>query len=81
MTLKYDGKAYKDNESEPVTFNKIIIEVNSSDYMEEVRAFIVNQDTKQYFPASTYNVRFLAHQSELYKYIQSLELTGTVAGK
>ena len=71
--LKYDGKDFRNGEGDLVEYTKMIIEVNSSNYMEECRAFVLNGEK-----ASSYNVRFLAHQSELYKYVQSLELLNTV---
>ena len=72
--LKYNEKTFYNGDGETVTYRKMVLEVTSSGYMEEVKAFVSESDY-----STKHNVRFLAHQSELYKYIQSLDLLGTVA--
>lgn len=76
--LKYDGKTFTDADGDTVTYTKLIIEVNPSNYMDEVRAFVIKANSTGFKPESAYHVKFIAHQKALYKYIQELDLIGTV---
>lgn len=76
--LKYNGKTFTDGDGDTVTYTKLIIEVNSSNYMDEVRAFVIKENSTGFKPESAHHIKFLAHQKALYKYIQQLDLIGTV---
>lgn len=72
--LVIGGKKYKYKESTSasyVKFDKIIMPVGNSDSFEECTLYLVVPGSTSY--KSTYQVKFLAHQSELAEYIDSLE--------
>lgn len=72
--LVIGGEKYKYKEStsaKPVTFDKIVMPVGSSDSFEECTLYLINEDSTTY--KSTYQVKFLAHQSELADYIATLD--------
>ena len=76
--LKYNGKTFTDGDGDTVTYTKLIIEVNPSNYMDGTRAFVIKANSTGFKPESAYHIEFLAHQNALYKYIQELDLIGTV---
>jgi len=72
-TLKINGKVYKDTStmtSKTVKFDQIIMPLNNSKNFEQCTIYLVDSSTNR----SNYQVRFLAHQSDLYNYIASLDL-------
>lgn len=77
QTLKIGGKEYKhkaDLSGEYVTFDKIIMPLGSKDSFEECTLYLVQKgSTSSTTYKSKYRVKYLAHHSDLVKYIDSLE--------
>ncbi|MGN0961228.1 MAG: hypothetical protein ACI4PF_03410 [Christensenellales bacterium] len=70
-TLKIGGKEYRDTSalsSTLVTFDMIVMPIGSSDSFEECTIYLADRSTKN----TSYQVKFLAHQSDLAKYISEL---------
>lgn len=72
QTLMFNGKEYKNtNAKDPeksITFNKLVMPLsNDKDFQERV-VYVMDNGSN-----SSYQIKFLAHQSDLYNYIESLE--------
>ena len=71
-TLQINGQDYRHEtavSSTLVTFDMIVMPLNSSDSFEECTIYLADRESKN----TSYQVKFLAHQSELIEYINSLE--------
>ena len=71
--LKLDGVVYDDDDflsSTKVTYDMIVMTLGTSENFEECTLYLADSSTK----VSSYQVKFLAHQSELNNYITSLDL-------
>lgn len=68
QTLYWDGEPYTNSQAsdptKPVTYTKIIMPVTNSDKFEECIIYLADNDYK-----SSYQIKFLAHQGDLYEYI------------
>lgn len=77
QTLKIGGKEYKhkaDLSGDVVQFDKIIMPLGSKDSFEECTLYLVQKGTTSSTTyKSKYRVKYLAHHSDLVKYIDSLE--------
>lgn len=72
QTLMFNGKEYKNNNAKDpektITFNKLVMPLsNDKDFQERV-VYVMDNGSN-----SNYKIKFLAHQSDLYNYIESLE--------
>ena len=71
--LIFNGKEYKNplrpvDQDETITFTKIYMPLsNDSDFQERV-VYLTKGDNK-----SSYQIKFLAHQGDLYNFVQNLE--------
>lgn len=73
QTLKINGEEYKDEtafSSKSVKYNKMFMIINNSQSFEETVVYLTDNANK-----SSYQIKFLAHQSELYNYIKNLEFS------
>ena len=72
QVLKLDGETYEDELSAAgvVKYDMIVLSLNASDNYEECIAYLADTSTKK----SIYQVKFLAHQSELNDYVGSLDI-------
>ena len=71
-TLQINGQDYRHETSVSstlVTFDMIVMPLNSSDSFEECTIYLADRESKN----TSYQVKFLAHQSELIKYVSELE--------
>lgn len=68
QTLTINGEAYKTSSTdETVTYTELAMPIeNDNDFQERV-VYVLNSDG-----GSTYQIKFLAHQSDLYSYINGL---------
>lgn len=77
QTLTWDGKDYKNSQASdpnaPVKFRKIIIPVSNTAEFDVVTAYLTDTKNK-----SSYQIEFLAHQSELYQYLVNITWEYTV---
>lgn len=75
QTLELNGVVYKDDSSfsKEVKYNQIVLPVSNASEFEECTMYLVTDKTEG---KSSYQVKFLAHQSELYSYIESLNIAG-----
>ena len=77
QTLMWNGEAYKNDQAndpdKPVKFSKIFIPVSNTSEFDVVTAYLTGIDNK-----SSYQVKFLAHQSELYQYLTNITWEYTV---
>ena len=68
QTLLWEGEVYKNSQAKdpnaPITFRKLIIPVSNTDEFGVCTAYLVDKDNK-----SSYQIEFLAHQSEIYEYL------------
>lgn len=72
QTLVIDGEEYKDEtalSSKTVTYNKIYMPISNSDSYEECIVYLADSSNK-----SSYQIKFLAHQKEIYQYIINIDL-------
>lgn len=69
QTFEFDGKVYKDNDGNTVTYNHMYIEVKDTENLTETTAYLVNnnEDTD-----SNFKISFLAKQAELFDYLANL---------
>lgn len=69
--LYFDGEVYKNSQAKdpdaPVTFRKIFIPISNTEEFETCTAYLTGSDN-----ISSYQITFLAHQSEIYQYMISL---------
>ena len=71
--INHNGKEYKNplrpvDQDETITFTKIYMPLsNDSDFQERV-VYLTKGDNK-----SSYQIKFLAHQGDLYNFVQNLE--------
>lgn len=73
QTLMFNGVEYKNPNSttpeNPITFNRLVMPIsNDKDFQERVVYVLDESGT------SNYKIKFLAHQSDLYNYIESMEI-------
>ena len=73
QTLVFNGEVYKDQtivSSTPVKYKKLMMIVNNSEGYDETMVYLADSSNR-----SNYNIKFLAHQSELYNYIRDINLS------
>lgn len=71
QTLMINGKEYKDTSSfssSVVTFDMVVMPIGDSNSFEECTIYLADRTNKN----SSYQVKFLAHQSDLADYISNL---------
>ena len=75
QTLELNGEVYKDDSSfaKEVKYNQIVMPVANESEFQECIMYLVTDKTEG---KSAYQVKFLAHQGELYSYIDSLSIAG-----
>lgn len=70
QVLKFNDEVYiHEDNGQSVTFDMIVMPLGSSDSFEECTIYLANSETNK----SSYQLKFLAHQSELNDYISSLD--------
>lgn len=72
QTLKINGEEWKDEKtfsSKTVSYDKMYLIVTNNDSYEECTIYLTNEKDD-----SSYQVKFLAHQEELYDYIKNLSM-------
>jgi hypothetical protein len=71
QTLMWEGVAYKNSQAKdpnaPVKFQKLFIPINNTEEFGVCTAYLADQDNK-----SSYQIEFLAHQSEIYEYLTNI---------
>lgn len=80
QTLYFDGAEYKvtNNKTEKtVSFTSLAVEVKNTDAYEKVTVYVIDNSTSS-SRVSNYKISTLAHQKDLYNYIISLEIKGTL---
>lgn len=72
QVLKINGETYKNPEStttnKEVNFNRLVMLVENNADFQECTVYVLDDGDN-----SNYQIKFLAHQSDLYNYIESLE--------
>ncbi len=70
--LMFDGKEYKNSQAtdptKTITFQKLVMPVANDRDFQERTVYVVDGDGN-----SDYQIKFIAHQSDLYTYIESLQ--------
>lgn len=78
QTLTWDGEVYKNSQAKdpnaPVTFRKLIVPISNTEEFDVVTAYLVGTDNK-----SSYQIEFLAHQSEIYEYLINITWDYTIS--
>lgn len=73
QVLQINGKPYRDTSrinQDIVKFNMIVMPINTSDSFEETTIYLL--DSASSSNTSSYQVKFLSHQKDLYNYIKDL---------
>ena len=75
QTLELNGAVYKDDSSftKEVKYDQIVMPLINDTEFSECTMYLVADKTEG---QSSYQVKFLAHQSDLYEYVNSLEIAG-----
>lgn len=74
QTLMWNGKEYRNpnatgsNKDKVIKFNKLVMPLSNDQDFQEREVYVIDSGSN-----SNYKIKFLAHQSELYNYIESLE--------
>ena len=71
--LVFNGEVYKDTtlvSSTPVKYRKLMMIINNTESYEETVVYLTDSSNR-----SNYNIKFLAHQSELYDHIKNINLS------
>lgn len=71
--LVFNGEVYKDStlvSSTPVKYRKLMMIINNTESYEETVVYLTDSSNR-----SNYNIKFLAHQSELYDHIKNINLS------
>ena len=80
QTLYFEGTEYKvtNNKKEnSVTYTSLALEVKNTNAFETVTIYVIDSSASS-ARVSNYKIHTLAHQQDLYKYILSLEMKGTL---
>lgn len=71
-TLMWDGEPYTNKQAKdpnaPITFRKLFIPISNTEEFTECTAYLADKDNK-----SSYQIKFLAHQSAVYQYMIGIE--------
>lgn len=69
--LMWNGEKYKNSQAKdpnaPVTFRKVYIPISNTEEFDVCTAYLADKDDK-----SSYQIEFLAHQSEIYDYLVNI---------
>ena len=78
QTLKINGKAYTTNTTtkETLTYTIMYLEVKNAKDFTEVNAYFGSNEAGTKY---TYSVSMIAHQADLYSYINDIEIPGVTA--
>lgn len=70
QTLMFNGAVYNnpDSKKETITFNKLVMPISDDEDFQERTIYVMDEST-----TSNYKIKFLAHQSDLYDYIESID--------
>ncbi len=71
LNLKWDGKNVLTSNEKNVEFSEIIMQLNNSKNYADVAVYVVNASN-----ASLYKLNTIAHQSDLYDYINKMDYSG-----
>lgn len=71
QTLKWENKNVLNSKEKTVEYDKIIMQLNNSKNFADVTVYVLNDST-----SSLYRVNTLAHQADLYDYINNMEYAG-----
>ncbi len=74
QTLKWNGENVLTAKEKTVEYNKIIMQLNNSKNFADVAVYVLNDST-----SSLYRVNTLAHQADLYDYINKMDFAGSSA--
>ena len=80
QTLYFEGEQYKvtNNKTEKtVTFTSLAIEVKNNNAFNEITIYVIDSSSSS-SRVSNYKIHTLAHQEDLYKYMLTLEIKGTL---
>ena len=80
QTLYFEGEQYKvtNNKTEKtVTFTSLAIEVKNNNAFDEITIYVIDSSSSS-SRVSNYKIHTLAHQEDLYKYMLTLEIKGTL---
>ena len=71
-TLMWNDEAFTNSQAKdpnaPITFRKLFIPISNTEEFGVVTAYLADKDNK-----SSYQIKFLAHQSEVYEYMVGIE--------
>ena len=80
QTLYFEGEKYtvtNNKKESTITFTSLAFEVTNNNAFDEVTIYVIDASSSS-SRISNYKIHTLAHQEDLYKYMLSLEIKGTL---